>query len=216
MDHLVNTAKGDNLKKKLSISIMAHPKRVENFDYLQERLDGIAETPMAIDGWALKEGEGTGVWENCKRAWRMHDPAAEYHVVIQDDAIICDNFRTRAEKVIADSKEKECGAISFFFGRRLLMGNMAKNGSRDGYVKTNGLHWGLAVCLPVKLIEPMIAFGDKMNIPQDDARISTFLRKNKIPVYYPIPSLVDHRIGESLVGDPGKKRVAYKYIDENK
>jgi hypothetical protein len=52
-----------------------------------------------------------------------------------------------------------------------------------------------------------------MDVPQDDVRISNFLMRRKIPVYYPLPSLVDHRTGKSLVGDPGENRVAYKFID---
>jgi hypothetical protein len=59
----------------------------------------------------------------------------------------------------------------------------------------------------------MIAYGDKKKIKQDDTRISYFLQSKKIPIYYPLPSLIDHRHGESLVKDPGKFRSAYKFID---
>jgi hypothetical protein len=190
---------------KFSISIMMHPSRMDFLPYLFDRL---GPCPVSIDA-------GIGIWENCKAAWRFNNPEAEYHIVIQDDAIICDNFLELAERAIITGKLKNC-VTSLFFGKRMLLMDVGKQGLKRGFVTKNMLHWGLAVCLPVKLIEPMIAFGDKLNIPQDDARISLFLQSRKIGVYYPLPSLVDHRIGKSLVNDPGEFRTAYKYIDENK
>ncbi len=191
------------MSKLLSVSVMAHPSRKDNFEYLSSRLGG---APFSID-------EGVGIWENCKRAWRLHDPEAEYHVVIQDDAIVCDNFLERAEKKIIEARAITATdpALSFFFGKRQWMKDVGYKGMKVGRVIGSQLHWGLAVCLPTKYIEEMIAAGDKIHIKQDDARIARFLRAKKIPVFYPMPSLIDHRIGESLVGDPGRARSAYAY-----
>jgi len=187
---------------KISISIMAHPSRAEMVEYIKERLGNI---PVSFD-------KGQGIWENCKAAWRLHDPKAEWHIVVQDDAIICNDFIKKAIEVLEIAEKKGCAA-SLFFGKRLLLKETAKQGMKTGFIIRKMLHWGLAICLPVRLIEEMIAFGDKMNIQQDDARISYFLQSKKIPIYYPMPSLVDHRIGKSLVNDPGENRTAYKYID---
>ena len=197
----------DNKKinMNISISIMAHPSRKEFFTYLKERL---GDVPISID-------EGCGIWENCKQDWRLHDPKADYHIVIQDDAIVCDNFIELATKAITDGKEKGC-VTSLFFGKRKLLQDIAEKGIKDGFVIRDMLHWGIAVCLPVNLIEEMISYGNTKNIDQDDTRISYFLQSKKIKIYYPIPSLIDHRHGESLVKDPGKFRSAYKYIDEKK
>jgi hypothetical protein len=95
-----------------------------------------------------------------------------------------------------------------------MLMDAGKQGLKKGFVIKNMLHWGLAVCLPTDLIEEMIKFGDTMNIPQDDARISYFLQRKKMSVYYPMPCLVDHRVGKSLVNDPGRNRTAYKFIDD--
>lgn len=183
---------------------MAHPSRVEYFGYLRDTI-GDCTIPISVD-------DGCGIWENCKRAWRAHDKDADWHLVLQDDAIICENFKERLQDVIIKAKEKKCVA-SLFFGKRTLLMDVGKEGMKHGFVIKGMLHWGLAICLPVELIEPMIRFGDKMNIPQDDARISNFLMKRKIGIYYPLPSIVDHRITKSLVGDLGPARVAYKFID---
>ncbi len=187
----------------LSISVMAHPSREEYFPYLQERLGGV---PMTID-------TGFGIWENCKRAWRLRNTGAAWHVVIQDDAIVCDDFHSRALAALEEAEKHGCDAVSFFFGKRIAMQGVAKKALEAGYSQSKWIHWGLAICLRAELIEPMIAFGDKMNIPQDDARIANFIKSKGLKCYYPMPSLVDHRIGPSLVGDKGTGRCAYSFID---
>jgi len=187
---------------------MAHPSRQEHFGYLRDTL-GDCTIPISVD-------DGCGIWENCKKAWRLRDPEAEYHLVLQDDAIICDNFKELAIKEIEKSEKLGCGALSFYFGKRMGMRHIGKEGMKNGYV-INALHWGLAICMPTKLIEEMIAFGDKLKIKQDDARISRFFRSKKMKVYFPMPSLIEHRTGDSLVGDPGRFRKAFCYIgDVNK
>jgi hypothetical protein len=64
----------------------------------------------------------------------------------------------------------------------------------------------------------MIEFCDQLKIPQDDTRIANFLKINGIKVFYPIPSLIDHRSEEkSLVGNalsPGRR--AWYFIDKTK
>ncbi len=192
------------MKNKLTISIMAHPSRTEHFDYLKNKL---GEIPFSVD-------DGIGLWENCKRAWLMfenYEPIGDYHLVLQDDAIIGNNFIERAERVILEAKGRP---VSFYYGKRGNLAVEAKNGVKMGYVIAERPRWGLAIALPTNLIKKMIEFGDKMDIPQDDARIGNFIQKNKLGVYFPIPSLIDHRLGESLVGDPGRGRQAYKFIGE--
>ena len=191
---------------KLSISIMAHPSRIRNITYLQDKI-GNCGIPVSLD-------DGIGIWKNCKQAWRLKDKNSEWHLVVQDDAIICKDFQKLALEVIEQAELKKCEAISLFFGNRLMMDQAKKDGDKNGYWISGWMHWGIAICMKTKHIEPMLKFGDKMNIPQDDARIANYIRENKIKVYYPIPCLIDHEIGKSLVGDRGKNRVAYKFIDK--
>lgn len=190
---------------KISISVMAHPSRAEFFPYLREKLGDI---PFAIDE------EGKGVWANRKKALALRDPKADFHLIVQDDAIICDDFLKKAKDVLDGVGKGGMIAVSFYYGRQKLKQKEALRGLHHGYVLNDWLTWGLAVCLPTKIIPGMIEFCDKMKMPQDDHRIARFLKLNNIKVYYPIPSLINHRIGKSLVNDPGENRVAYKYIDE--
>lgn len=188
---------------------MAHPSREKFFPHLKQMLGN--DVPFSIDF------KSAGVWPNCRQAWRLFDPMAEYHVVVQDDAIVCENFLVRAQEVIEKSGGDK--AISFYFGKR---GNMTEESAaalKRGFALRPSPTWGVAICLRTEWIMSMLEYADKLSNPQDDYRIAAFLKHKKIATYFPMPSLVDHRQHEkSLVGDPGTGRCAYSFIDnyENK
>lgn len=192
---------------KLSISVMAHPSRKEYFNYLREKL---GDVPFLID----EESRGTA-W-NCERAWRAYDPSADYHVVIQDDAIIGKDFKDKAMKLINEViNEHGKIAFNFYYGTRAKFREEAAEALKRGYIIKERPHWGVAICLPTCEIENMLKFWNTVSNPQDDKRISQFLKSRNIPVYFPIPSYIDHRHElTSLVGDPGTMRKAFNFIGE--
>jgi len=71
---------------------MAHPSRERHFAFLAEKLQ-FPVSRFCID-------QQNNLLENAKRSWRAHDPTADFHVVVQDDAVPVDNFRERAAAFI--------------------------------------------------------------------------------------------------------------------
>ncbi len=197
-------------QKILSISVMAHPSREKYFPYLKERL---GDVPFSVDR------ENKGLWANCRRAWSHYNPEALFHTVIQDDAIVCDDFQARAEKVISDTSSVAGNspfAISFYHGNNVKFADRARLGLKQGYTVSDSPHWGIALCLPTAVIHDMVQECDTFTEPQDDERISRFLHNRNMKVYFPMPSLIDHRTNDetpSLVGDPGENRRAFAFID---
>lgn len=189
---------------KISFAIMMHPSREKFLPYLKDKLGDI---PVSMD-------RGISIWDTSKRAWLKYNKTATHHCVIQDDAIIGKDFIKRAEEEI---KKHPDIAISFYRGwRRNVTAEMIDEWTKNGGYLTNWLSWGLAVCLPVGHIEAMIKNGEAM--PKryenhDDTKIAKYLTKNKIKVWYPIPSLVDHRTDEvSLIQKtnlPRRKAVSF-------
>src|SRR5690606_20533277 len=59
----------------LSVSIMAHPARAGFVSELAARLD---DAPVAWDTDGVR-------WHTGRRAWELHDPTADWHLVVQDD-----------------------------------------------------------------------------------------------------------------------------------
>lgn len=194
---------------------MAHPSRARYFPHLRERLGDVP--------WVIDEA-GEGCWPTGRRAWALHDPTADYHVVIQDDAILCENFIERATAQLIPRYK----AYSFFLSsgsprrlariRRLLARKRRRAESRH-------LYNGVAVCLAVALIEPMLQWIEEREVrfdrmwgtTRDDGRIAEFILKRGLVVCYPLPSLVDHRVGKSLVRQypvPASERVAVAFVDK--
>lgn len=189
---------------KLSISIMMHPSRAEFLPYLKSKL---GDVPVSID-------TGQGLIWNCRNAWTMFDPTADYHVVIQDDCIICDDFYNLA----CQSIEKANGlAVSFFYSQSKFYNKFKKERAETGAIVKKGLYGGLAICLPTKLINEMLACYDTQRIPYDDLRIGRFLMSKKIDIYAPFPTLVDHRQNHmSLFTKKKSECVSAEYIDKDK
>jgi len=187
---------------------MAHQARAHYFDYLIEKL---GDVPFSIDSIENRYG----MWGNCRRAWQLADPGSDYHVVIQDDAIIGRDFYANVKTQI---EARPGHAFSFYFGNRKNMYALVNLGLQSGGLSLNWLSWGVAVGLPTKRIPEMIKFCD--NLPHryynhDDTMIAKWLQWAGIPVWYPLPSLVDHRTGPSLIGEGTKQgRKAFKFKGE--
>jgi len=183
---------------------MMHPKRAEYLPYLKSKL---GDVPVSLD-------TGFGLLQNCKNAWLLHDSTADYHVVIQDDCIVCDNFYNLAISYL----EKAQGLpVSFFYSQSKFYNKFKKERAETGAIIKKALYGGLAICLPVKLIPEMLEFYDKQTIPFDDHRIGLFCMSKKLNIYNPFPSLIDHRQGHmSLFTKLKSEAQAAEYIDRNK
>lgn len=181
-----------------------HPSRKEYLPYLKSKL---GDVPVAMD-------EGCGLIQNCKNAWLLHDPTADYHVVIQDDCIVCDDFYNRALVCL----DKAMGLpVSFFYSQSKFYNKFKKERAETGAILKKAIYGGLAICLPVKLIPEMLAFYDKQKIPFDDHRIGLFCMSKCLNIYNPFPCLIDHRQGHmSVFTGQMSQASAAEYIDKDK
>lgn len=197
---------------KLSVAVMAHPRRAHYFSHLEEHLPGAS--------WFIDENSD-GPWPNAQRAWRSYDPGAAFHVVIQDDALVCRDFRARAEAVLT----KPTRAYSFYYGQNSARAHTAARLARSARTGTSRrLYWGVAIALPVHLIDPMLEWTETRRVKMDrewgnrraDSRVGRYLLKFGILVDYPLPCLIDHRNGSSLIQNyriPASQRVAVAFAD---
>jgi len=183
---------------KLSISVMAHPSREKHFAYLSESL-GIPISEFCID-------QQNNLLENSKRSWLKHDPNADFHAVIQDDAVLCHNFRERATAFITDQEERRIAAGRSAQGYNFFLKQDDRRTPlwpKDGAYHDNVTRAGIAICLPVAHIAPMLVEFDRQKSRHDDDRISEYCKRNGIKILFPVPSLVNHRIDQpSLANNP--------------
>lgn len=189
---------------------MAHPRR----DEIAKRLAKDLDMPCRVI-WDDSDNE----WETGKRAWEVGlGEGADYHLVIQDDAIPCHDFG----RLAAEAAHWAAGhPVSFYTGAGRpygsVVGPAVQRALKTGrpWISMRGPIWGVAVALPTENIKPFLAAAARMDCVYDE-RLGRFYHENDRPCFYTVPSLVDHRQLPSLVEDhdlPGITRRAYAWED---
>lgn len=201
---------------KLSCSIMAHPDRAPMVAELVQSLGcGWEDVPTSWDQQGSPSGRGDRIWANARAAWLMHDPAADWHVMLQDDAVVCSDFLPGLARALEHVPER--ALVSPYLGtgpnvpRR--WGRMAADADRLGasWVRSYLLMWGVAVAAPVAMIPEMVAWCDRKAGMPDDMRVGRWFQRQHADTWYTWPSLADHRRSPSLTGHRHVERVAVKH-----
>jgi hypothetical protein len=170
---------------KCSICILHHPKREKYIPYLKERLGDVK----------IFTDNGQGFLKNCQETWASYDKEALWHLVIEDDAIICKDFYKELDRILID-----------------------ENVVYNLFYENDNVFGGVAICIPVKYIDGLLDYSEngynkKVFYHPWDVLIKMYCEKNNIKKEFVIPSLVDHRQVDSLVGNKlGRK--AKNFIGE--
>jgi peptidoglycan/xylan/chitin deacetylase (PgdA/CDA1 family) len=186
-------------KKKFTVSynIMAHPSRKEFVNYLKNKL-----------------GDVKVIWDKTNNIWDTRKMCLEDHIkqgkdfgiTIQDDTLLCENFKEKAEQFINQIGEKE--VIHNFFYRMYsspLVVEEAIN-RRENYIKneTPGIVSELCFSFPTHLMREMIDACDSSDkcsvyVPEgakdaDWVMDEGYVKDKGLYSYFTIPSLADHRV----------------------
>ncbi len=204
---------------KISITIMAHPKRIKQAEKLLYELQ---EYPFSEISITLDTANDE--WHTGERSLRAGIGSGSWHVVIQDDAILTPEFYTNLVGAINNVPSKSL--ISLYTGTARPLGKRVKKAVDKAYYATWLKHyilfWGVGILIPTDHIEPLLEFVEGRE-EDYDLRIGYFYQRNMLPVYYTMPSLVNHDddLG-SLIGhgNSPEPRVAHKIatgiVDWNK
>lgn len=199
---------------KLAVSIMAHQKRKAFIPSLVKDLGG--DIPVVWDRINNR-------WDTGRRALLAHEqtPDATHVMVIQDDAVVSKALPQGVSKAL-ESTPRDV-VLGLYVGRsrpfKESMSHITRAITPDTkWLIMSQLHWGVGVVVPVKYINDLVTWcDDRPNIPNYDKRMSRWFQLNGVKVWYPWPSLVDHRISPSLVrGRTSSDRYAVKFIGADK
>jgi len=187
----------------VDVVVMAHPSRAPQALALARQID-------ALTAWDERNDE----WDNGARAWRTTDPAADWAVVVQDDAVPVPNFRHHLERALAKTPRT---GISLYVGtgrpRAERVRRAAHEATRQGasWLECDSLLWGVAIALPAEHVDPMLDWAQHQRQPYDQRISAWYRRSRKQPVRMTWPSLVDHADGPTLVksGRPAVPRHAH-------
>lgn len=200
----------------ISVTVMAVPARKLQAEYLASILRLYPFSDVSVTYDPVADGTHESEWNNGVNALRAGQGKGEWHVVIQDDAILTPNLYENIEGAI-----KHCPGgktlISLYTGRarpfprRII--EAVKKVNDETWLRYMLLMWGVGIVIPTSHIEHMIDFVSDRDEPYD-TRIGIFYQRNRLPVYYTMPSLVDHddELGTAIPGHGTKPgaRVAHR------
>lgn len=202
---------------RMSVSIMAHPVRSAEAEELRGWL---GDVPIVYDTNPEPSADPRQRWDTGKAAWMEHDPSADWHMVIQDDALVCEDMIAGMESALTVLGPD--GLVSAYTGKgrpNQLSVRNALNTARIHkwqWTHTWSLNWGVAIIAPVSTIPDMLEWCSRpaREMTNYDMRIGQYYRDIvHWRTRYTIPSLADHRDTFSLVGHgQGGYRVAHNAL----
>lgn len=194
----------------LSVSVMAHRRREHFVPPLLDKL-GLSADRVT---WDRRNDR----WDTGRRAMLAHDPGASHHLVVQDDAVVPRDLVLGVESALAHIPED--ALVVLYAGKtQKFWTGIARAGVQVSkgpcWLVMNQVHWGVGVVVPTERINEMVAWCDRADVPNYDKRISRWCEATKTAVWYPYPSLLEHRQSPSLVPGRGMRgRRAHRWIGE--
>lgn len=174
----------------ISIAIMSVPSRKQNVLVLRKSL-----TPLRV---TVFEDLNHNLWRNAFRAWLCH--SEEWHMVIQDDALLCPGFVNQVQEILSTNPYK---MYTFYQSHCLLPEIQQAYAEQYSFLLLNRIRGCVATLLHSSLIPDMLFFTRKI-LPlhplQDDERVSDWMESAHILACLPIPELVEHTGKKSIIG----------------
>lgn len=198
----------------ITVAVMAHPKRKKYAEALAKQLKKYPFMDVTISYDGVDAHTHQDEWNNGCRALMAGWERGDWHVVVQDDAILTPNFYENIEGAIGSVPTRSL--ISLYTGKPRPLGSRVQRAvdkvNDETWLSYWLLMWGVGILLPSSHIKPLIEFVNDRTEPYD-TRIGIFYQRNMLPVYYTMPSLVDHNDNIGSLLDHGKAegaRVAHR------
>ena len=198
---------------KLSASVMAHPDREP---YVKELLAAL-DRPVQVhyDAEGAPSGNADRGWRTARGGWMMADPDADFHLLLQDDALISADLLAGLEQALehVPPDAMVCPYLGKGGATPHRWRRMAADADRLGasFVVSSKLMWGVGIILPTSRIPDMLGLADRLTGITDDMRVAGWAEKTRTEVWYTWPSLVDHRAVPSLTKHHAKDRRAERH-----
>ena len=173
--------------RKVSFTIMAHPKRGQWAEELA------AQIPATITWDEKNDRHDTGL-----RAIKAHGVNVTHHCVVQDDAIIVPNFKEIVENLIQYPEPES--PISLYYGGKGKTSSLHASAHdlavrhKASWLVRKGPIWGPGIIYPVSTIPSLVKYFEKSVIENYDRRVMRYYQSVNQDCWYTVPSLVEHRL----------------------
>lgn len=191
---------------RLSVAVMAHPKRARYVEHLLPRLD-VEDPPVVWDRFNDR-------WDTGRRALMSYEPDATHHLVVQDDAVPCRDLVQGCARLLEHVPPEAPVGLYVGYARTqpwrfsmVPLINLAGR-RRAAFLIFEGPWWGQSLIVPTADVPDIVSFGDRHpEIENYDHKIANWYARQNIECWYTMPSLVSHRTdGPSLVPGRGNGR----------
>jgi hypothetical protein len=192
---------------KVSVAVMAHPRRAALVHELTDSLD----RPIEVV-WDQRDS----AWDTARRAWEAYDPSATHHLVLEDDAIACRDLVAGLELALTHVPAQ--APVSLYVGtlrpdgRRVAAATARANTAGSAWIVMPDIKWGVAIAAPTPVIPEMLAHADGHVY---DWNLRSYFAAQRWPVWCTWPSLVDHRDAPGIVRHqvpPSGPRHAHRFL----
>lgn len=188
----------------IAIGIVAHIDRQHMAEQLAEQVNADF---ISIDGIHQRLGCNA----NHRRTWtEIAALNPTVGVVLEDDAVVCPDFRHQLEQAI---KASPTHITSLYLGRQrppqwqrnITKATEAADNTDAHYLLCTHLLHAVGVAVTAEHIPPMLNFTATRNyLPWDEA-VGCYARNVGQKVAYLWPSIIDHRDGMSLISHRDKQ-----------
>ena len=198
----------------LSFAIMAHQSRLGRAVELVTRLPAALTTTLHLADAASRD-----VWGTAQRAWEAA-PACDWHIVVQDDAVLADDFVEAARAALTARGDENCVVSFFSFAKSTV------HPPGTWLELTGNTLYAVALAIPTRLVSSMLlwtemnekrgeatlGWGTSPKTRHDDKRILDWCKASKIPAYVTCPNIVDHDPGPSIANPGSRPRVSANFM----
>ncbi|MFD4024073.1 hypothetical protein ACFWRV_11215 [Streptomyces sp. NPDC058576] len=194
-------AHGHETARFPSIRVMAHPRRRNQAEVLLAQLH-TDDQLLVLD--PDPDGPPSSL-RTAASAWAGPYGKASHRLVLQDDVFPANGFLGLVAEAIESRPDDP---IAFYSNWNHW------NGSAVRLAALYGAGWAraipdeyapsLAVALPCSLAAEFADYSQRLlsqNTPPDDEALAAFLRERDTPLFIAVPNLVEHKGGDSLVGN---------------
>lgn len=203
----------------LSITVTHHPSRAE---WLAELLEDLG--PFGKTARVCSDPGKSGSWPTTKRSWSDIPEDADYHMVIEDDVVVCKDFVVGMKRAI---RHRPAAIIAPYSAQWGTLAQEAYAAGRS-WVQIPGKMSGQCICMPAVWARRFIPWHESWLPPYEDTdfwvkkhgcvteyrrkaawcnwsdwRVRMFAKTFKLPIWFTVPSLVDHRGFDSGVNPGG-------------
>ncbi|AJA43389.1 glucosyltransferase [Mycobacterium phage Sbash] len=177
----------------ITIGIVAHATRLAQAEHLAAT---VTADYVSVDDGTL------GCEANHRRVWHWHrNHASEWAIVLEDDALPINDFRTHAHAALATAPTR---IVSFYLGRqhpRRWQPDIENALRRAGHAHASWitaprtLH-AVAYAMHTTVLDELLTHHSAKAI---DSAITAWQQRAGVDTSYTVPSLVDHADGPTVI-----------------